>query len=97
MKRVHQESGCIQLYLRSCEVEGIEEVGKGRIRADVLASVYLIREVEKDCTEIVIYSQVDIKGSIPKTIINALAPSTPLKWIRKLRQACHEFTQRNDY
>jgi hypothetical protein len=84
-----------RVYLRSCDFEGVPEVGKGRVRADVIASGYVIHGVNERDTEIIIYSQVDIKGAIPKTIINTLAPSAPLKWIRKLRAACDEFMHQN--
>jgi len=87
-----EHSGGFRMYLRSCDFSDAPEVGKGRVRADVLASAYEIswQPDGKGC-QLVIYSQVDIKGSIPKFVINSLAPSTPLKWVKKLRSACAEF------
>ena len=85
-----------KIYLRSCDFVDSPEVGRGRVRADVISSAYEFAwNAEKSGSVITIYSQIDIKGTIPKWIINQLAPSTPLRWVGKLRSACAEFMKKS--
>jgi hypothetical protein len=79
------------IYVRSCEREQAPEVARGRVRADVIASVYVIKSLPGGNSELVYFTQLDLKGSIPKMIINSLATSAALPWIRKLRSACQDF------
>jgi hypothetical protein len=85
-----------QIYTRSCDWEDAPNVVHGRVRADVIASVFVIRSLPGGNSEVIFMSQVDLKGYIPKTIINTLAPSAPLHWIRKVRSACQDFMRRNE-
>ena len=89
-------SGAFSMFLRSCDYPNAPPVGKGAVRADVLSSGYVLEWLpDHSGTEVIVYSQIDIKGLIPKTIVNLLAPSTPLKWIKRLRASTADWMTKN--
>ena len=91
-----KHSDSFKIYLRSCDFVDSPEVGRGRVRADVITSAYEFAwNADKSGSVVTIYSQIDIKGTIPKWIINQFAPSTPLRWVAKLRYACAEFMKKS--
>lgn len=57
------------------------------IRAETIISGYLIKKVNQEDCELSIIAQTDIKGIVPRFIINYLAPKKPLEWIKKLEKA----------
>jgi len=66
---------------------------KNHIRGETILSGYIIRPARSDphnSTEMIIISQVDIKGSIPKTIVNYVASKAPLEWVNKMVKAVKE-------
>jgi START domain len=73
-----------RIYLRSCDFDNSPIALNGAVRAEAIASAYLIRKIPGG-TDLTIYSHTDIKGSIPKFLVNAVAPSAPLKWVRRFR------------
>jgi hypothetical protein len=64
---------------------------KNVIRANTVISGYIIRAVTPIKCSLTMISQTDIKGSIPKSIINAFAAKAPLDWIKRLEIALNLF------
>jgi len=62
------------------------------IRGEIIISGYIIRPSQKDprSSELVIINQSDIKGYIPKTIVNHAVAKAPLEWVDKMMKACVE-------
>lgn len=61
---------------------------KGIIRAETLVSGYIIRPTsEKTCT-VTIISQNDIKGLIPKALVNSVASKAPVDWVNSMNRGC---------
>ena len=60
---------------------------KGIVRAHTTISGYIIRPGLKgtQSTEMTIFSQTDIKGKIPKTIINMAAAKAPASWCKNFK------------
>jgi len=65
---------------------------KGRIRAETHIAGYIMKPSEKDpnSTDFCIVSQSDIKGNIPKVIVNMASGKAPAEWIKRLIQACEK-------
>jgi len=63
---------------------------KGRIRAETNIAGYIIKPSSRapNSTDICIISQVDIKGNIPKIIVNMASGKAPAEWVNKLVKAC---------
>jgi hypothetical protein len=59
----------------------------GYIRAESLISGYVIRQKGEDC-ELFLMSQTDIKGLIPKWMVNIAAAKAPAQWIDNLIRSC---------
>ncbi len=64
---------------------------KGVIRGKTILSGFLIRKKDEKKTEVTLISQVDLKGSIPKYLINKVAQKAPLTWIKKFKKALENF------
>eukprot|EP00330_Aristerostoma_sp_ATCC50986_P007684 CAMPEP_0114593842 /NCGR_PEP_ID=MMETSP0125-20121206/15439_1 /TAXON_ID=485358 ORGANISM="Aristerostoma sp., Strain ATCC 50986" /NCGR_SAMPLE_ID=MMETSP0125 /ASSEMBLY_ACC=CAM_ASM_000245 /LENGTH=187 /DNA_ID=CAMNT_0001793431 /DNA_START=1693 /DNA_END=2256 /DNA_ORIENTATION=+ len=63
---------------------------KGNVRGDTKIAGYVMRPLPDDpnSTEMFILSQCDIKGMVPKFIVNYVAGKAPAEWIKKLTDAC---------
>lgn len=63
---------------------------KNRIRAETHIAGYVIKPSAQDpnSTDMCILSQVDIKGNIPKVIVNMVSGRAPADWVNKLKKAC---------
>jgi len=63
---------------------------KGRVRAETHISGYIMRPSTKapNSTDFCIVSQSDIKGNIPKIVVNMASGKAPAEWINKLVKAC---------
>ncbi|CAK0817578.1 unnamed protein product [Prorocentrum cordatum] len=86
-----QEDGSVLIVLRSAEHPDRPE-DRRYIRAESYFSGYVLRQ-EVDSSGLVLkiflMSCVDIKGSIPKWVVNSLAPRKPSEWIDSLAKAVH--------
>lgn len=51
------------------------------VRANTIISGYLIKDIGNGRCELGIISQTDIKGRIPKFLVNYIAPKQPVKWL----------------
>jgi hypothetical protein len=63
---------------------------KGNVRGETHIAGYVIKPNDEDpeSTDICVLSQVDIKGLIPKFVVNLVAGKQPAEWILKLEKAC---------
>ena len=96
-----ERSGKFVIYLRSWSPAGGRPVGRGNVRAEVWLSGYLIKWwVDEDTgrvlgSDVMVMTQIDIKGLIPKYIVNALSSSAPKKWVKGVTAAAQaELEQR---
>lgn len=69
------------IYLRSWDEPDGRPAARGAVRAEVWLSGYLIFPT-KEGSEVLVFTQIDIKGLIPKYIVNALSSSAPKKWVK---------------
>ena len=63
---------------------------KGFIRAHSIISGYVLRS-EGDHTKLFIIACTDIKGSIPKYVVNSVASNAPSKWVKSLNLWIKEY------
>jgi hypothetical protein len=61
---------------------------KGIIRAETLISGYIIRPTGENTCKVMIVSQNDIKGLIPKAIVNSVASKAPADWVNSMNKGC---------
>ena len=66
---------------------------KKTVRANTIISGYLIRDIGEGRCELGIISQTDIRGRIPKFLVNIIAPKQPVKWLKKLEKAVVRFEE----
>lgn len=94
------EDGSIHIVLRSAEHPDMPDQ-KGVIRAESFIAGYILRQEFEGSTPVLklfLMTCVDIKGLIPKWIINAAAPRKPAEWIGNLKKAAIDYQQANpDY
>ncbi len=62
----------------------------GKVRANTIISGYYIETVNMNpkTTKVAIISQTDIKGSIPKWIVNSVSQKAPKLWVNNLYKGC---------
>mmetsp|Transcript_31232 Transcript_31232/g.70742 ORF Transcript_31232/g.70742 Transcript_31232/m.70742 type:complete len:270 (+) Transcript_31232:2-811(+) len=92
-----QQDGSILIALRSAEHPDFPE-DPATIRAESYISCYVLRQEWDGSTPVLrifLMSCTDVKGLIPKWIINHFAPRKPGEWIESLRRAAIEFQQSN--
>lgn len=94
------DDGTILISLRSAIHPELPEKS-GMIRAESFTSGYVIRRYEEGSekgTKVFLMTCTDVKGIIPKFIINFVAPRKPGEWIDALKKACLDFQAGNpDY
>lgn len=81
------EPGTIILHFISCE-HPLMPPKKGVIRAETIISGYIIRPVSENTCKVMIVSQNDIKGLIPKAIVNSVASKAPADWVNSMNKGC---------
>ena len=77
---------CLTILMRSAEHE-LKPVIHGCIRAESHISGYVIRETPTGAS-LFIMSQTDVKGLIPKWIVNMMAAKAPAQWVNNLMRSC---------
>jgi hypothetical protein len=83
-------TGNFVIYLRSFDDN--RPVGKNNVRAEVWLSGYLIQwwmspEGEPLGSQVLVMTQIDVKGLIPKYLVNALSSSGPKRWVKSVTAA----------
>jgi hypothetical protein len=86
-------SGKFVIFLRSWSSPESRPVLKGNVRAEVWLSAYLIQWWTDPSTgqilgsDVMVMTQIDIKGLVPKYLVNALSNSAPKKWVKGVTNA----------
>ncbi len=83
--------GDVCIHFKSVEHKECPPVRK-HIRGNVLIAGYIFRTISKEPLQSCIYivSQNDIKGLIPKFIVNMVAAKAPREWMNNLRKASYK-------
>ncbi|CAE7221232.1 Stard7 [Symbiodinium natans] len=94
------EDGTILISLRSANHPNMPEKN-GYIRAESFTSGYVMRRYNDGAekgTKVFLMTCTDVKGIIPKWMINFVAPRKPGEWIDCLKRACLDYQAANpDY
>ena len=85
-RRTIVKTDSITLLMRSAEHPAKPSVS-GCIRAETYISGYVIRQSPSGC-DLFLMSQTDIKGLIPKWIVNMMAAKAPAQWVNNLARSC---------
>ena len=85
--RDYPDPGTIILHFVSVEDPAMPPK-KGVIRAETLISGYVIRPVSEHTCTVTIISQNDIKGLIPKMLVNKVAAKAPADWVNNMNKGC---------
>ena len=80
------EADSITILMRSAE-HPQKPNAPGCIRAETYISGYVIRQTASGC-DLFLMSQTDIKGLIPKWIVNMMAAKAPSQWVQNLMKSC---------
>jgi len=91
------DDGSIQIVLRSAEHPAMPEF-KQYIRVESYIAGYILKQTwegSKPVLKVFLMSCVDIKGLIPKWIINYTAPKAPAEWIANLRKAAVDYQEKH--
>ena len=83
----YPEPGTIILHFCSME-HPLMPPKKGVIRAETLISGYVIRPTSENTCTVMIVSQNDIKGLIPKVVVNSFATKAPADWVNSMNRGC---------
>ena len=62
----------------------------GYVRALALLSGYLFKKVDDNTTKVQVCIQTDLKGLIPKMVVNKFAKKAPKKWIESVQKGYAE-------
>jgi hypothetical protein len=93
-------TGKFVIFLRSWSGPTARPVLKSHVRAEVWLSAYLIQWWRDATTgeplgsDVMVMSQIDIKGLIPKYLVNALSNSAPKKWVKGVTSAATKEIER---
>jgi hypothetical protein len=91
------EDGSVLIVLRSAQHPDCPE-NKSNIRAETFISGYVLRQDwdgDKPILNVFLMSCLDIKGLIPKWIVNSQAPKKPADWVDTLRRAALDYQKSN--
>ncbi|CDJ42325.1 hypothetical protein ETH_00018720 [Eimeria tenella] len=88
------EEGVVKMMLRSADHPSIPEQS-GCVRAETLISGYLMRQSSSDpnSSSLFIVAQTDVKGLLPKWLVNSTAARAPVSWVDNLRRACKKYME----
>ncbi|KAL8275936.1 hypothetical protein Esti_000052 [Eimeria stiedai] len=87
---VREVCGC-----RSADHPSVPE-RQGCVRAETLMSGYLMRRSKDDpnSSTLFLVAQTDVKGLIPKWLVNTTAARAPVGWVENLRRACKKHMEK---
>ena len=94
----YPKKGVKTLHFKSIEHQEKPPVS-GIVRAETILSGYVIEQIEEDppVTQLTIISQNDIKGLIPKYLVNMASGKAPKQWIANLISGWHELMKNEGY
>jgi hypothetical protein len=94
MKRDFPNKGMITIHYKSETHPKCPEKPK-MVRANTILGGYILEEEKNPKggynTKMIIISQNDIKGIIPKSIVNMAAGKAPREWVKNLIKGCEEY------
>jgi hypothetical protein len=94
VKKDYPVTGTITMHFKSVTHPRRPEIPK-TVRGETLISGYIIEpDVDskgRPSTKLTIISQNDIKGIIPKSIVNMAAGKAPRQWVGNLVKGCEEY------
>ena len=81
----YPKDGVDTMHFKSIEHPDVPKY-KGTIRAETIISGYILEQIQDDppITKLTIISQNDIKGLIPKYIVNMASGRAPKQWVNNL-------------
>jgi len=84
--------GITYMHYKSTEHPDVPKY-KGIVRAETIISGYVIEQIQDDppITKLIIISQNDIKGLIPKYIVNLASGKAPKQWVNNLIAGCRNY------
>lgn len=91
------DDGTILIVLRSADHPDMP-LQHANIRAESYISGYVLRQIYEDgvpVLKIFLMSCSDVKGFIPKWIINWMAPKKPAEWLDALKKAVFDYQEAN--
>eukprot|EP00927_Polykrikos_kofoidii_P050032 TRINITY_DN43993_c0_g1_i1.p1 TRINITY_DN43993_c0_g1~~TRINITY_DN43993_c0_g1_i1.p1 ORF type:complete len:807 (-),score=131.01 TRINITY_DN43993_c0_g1_i1:104-2491(-) len=91
------DDGRILIVLRSAVHDAMPEV-KGVIRAESYISGYVLEQIWEEgqpVLKIFLMSCTDVRGMIPKWVINYMAPRKPGEWMETLKKAATDYQAEN--
>ena len=71
----------------------------GIVRAETILSGYIIEQIQDDppISQLIVISQNDIKGLIPRYLVNLASGKAPKQWIANLISGCHTLMLEEGY
>ena len=84
------EEGAAIIYMKSIENDLMPKRRK-IIRAENLITGYILRRTGPSSSSMTIISQADMKGMLPKVVVNKFAGTAPREWVKNLSKACAKF------
>jgi len=98
LRRVEHDwprKGVTYMHYKSIEHEEKPEY-KGIVRAETIMSGYVIEQIQDDppITKLIVVSQNDIKGLIPKYLVNMASGKAPKQWIANLVNGWEELMKK---
>lgn len=88
---VDDKTGIVKILHRSADhVAYPADTSSSMIRAESIISAYIITPRGPRNCHLWLLTQADIRGVIPKWLVNSQAAKAPLNWIENLRKACKE-------
>jgi len=87
MIRDYPTPGAITLHFKSVENSKFPIVKK-TVRGETSISGYVLEPIGTTGTKLTLVSQNDIKGLLPKSIVNMVAAKAPKQWVANLKKGC---------
>lgn len=81
------------LHFKSVELDDVPETSKC-VRAHTYISGYFVTKISENKSLLIIIAMNDIKGSIPKWLVNRESAKAPKKWVENLKKGMEKI--RND-
>ncbi|CBZ53350.1 putative phosphatidylcholine transfer protein [Neospora caninum Liverpool] len=87
---VDMEAGVVKMLMRSASHPSIPE-RPGVVRAETILSGYIMEQRGPNSSSLFIVAQTDVKGLIPKWVVNTTAARAPVGWVDNLKKACAKY------
>ncbi|KAF4641721.1 START domain-containing protein [Toxoplasma gondii] len=87
---VDMEAGVVKMLMRSASHPSLPE-RPGVVRAETILSGYIMEQKGPNSSSLFIVAQTDVKGLIPKWVVNTTAARAPAGWVESLKKACGKY------